>query len=93
MSLGGGEVQWLLLIENFVSFVNCLKSRDYLSEHNVKWKDLEEEVGGNGQNLLLFLILLHDVAVGGVIEIQPAQNDYVKSHDINMGILTYVQYI
>lgn len=79
MSLGGGEVQWLFT-ERFISFINGLKSRDYLSEHNVKWKDLEEEVGGNGQNLLLFLILLHDVAVGRVVEIQPAQNCNLLKH-------------
>lgn len=46
-----------------------LKQWDYLSENDVKGKDLKEEVGGNGQNLLLFLILLHDVAVGGVVKV------------------------
>lgn len=45
----------------------------YLSEDNVKGEDLEEEIRGDWQNLLLFLVLLHDVAVGRVVKVQPGQ--------------------
>lgn len=65
---------FLLYLKSSFHWLTSLGAEIYLSEHNVKWKDLKEEVWGNGQNLLLFLVLLHDVAVGGVIEIQPAQN-------------------
>lgn len=38
--------------------------RDYLSEDSVEGEDLKEEIGGDWQNLLLLLILLHNVAIG-----------------------------
>ena len=43
----------------------------YLSEDDVEGKDFKEEVGGDGQDLLLLLVLLHDVAVRRVVEVQP----------------------
>lgn len=49
---------------------------DYLSEDDVEGEDLKEEVRGDGQNLLLLLILLHDVAVGRVVKVQPAEITY-----------------
>lgn len=45
----------------------------YLSEDDIKGENLKEEVWSDGQNLLLFLILLHDVAVGWVVKVQPAK--------------------
>lgn len=44
----------------------------YLSEDDVKGENLEEEVRGDRQDLLLFFVLLHDVAVGRVVKVQPA---------------------
>lgn len=46
--------------------------RIYLSEDNIEREDLEEEVAGNGEDFLLLLVLLLDVAVGRVVEVQPA---------------------
>lgn len=54
-------------------FENYKAAEGYLSEDDVKGENLKEEVWGDGKNLLLFLILLHDVAVGRVIKVQPAK--------------------
>lgn len=51
---------------------NLRRAWHYLSEDDVKGENLKEEVWGDGQNLLLFFVLLHDVAVGGVVKVQPA---------------------
>lgn len=52
----------------------------YLSENDVEGEDFEEEVAGDGQNLLLLLVLLHNVTVGGVVKVQPAENGKHRKH-------------
>lgn len=71
--MGGGEEERLMA---------------YLSENDVEGEDFEEEVTGDGQNLLLLLVLLHDVTVGGVVKVQPAENRKHRQHRQ----LTYTTY-
>ena len=55
-----------------------MAATSYLSEDDVEGEDFKEEVRGDGQDLLLLLVLLHDVAVGRVVEVQPESREAVK---------------
>lgn len=49
--------------------MNFRKADSYLAEDDVEWKDIEEEITGDGQDLMLLLVLLLDVAIRRVIKV------------------------